>query len=876
MNGHGKIVQIQKFRVFQQLQSSQDRGEGSVFMELANGAGRHGVHHTTFPGSGTVTLPAMFRASFAGQELVAARVALPELYATGKPVPAEAERANSFLTPLGPEPGRGWVFMRRGMLNNIDLDAPGSLVFQYEPDGGQPTTLTFPELTVAREPLCLTPSYVRTGDPTALYLVELADARLLAQGNPISKEYNVRAPFAAEDQTASQYYEDSLNGGTPWTWQTMVTDLWADAGLAGSASLPFSPHGTPEGFSFRGVPAYDALNSVLERIGCIICPAPFAGTFSIVQLGTGTLPSPTNWLIHDGDYLATYRGRVPFGYVVYFHKRNLAGPEVATGRVISQEWELPAPYSVTVASGVAGAAAGNYMPLWDDLPALYDASGALLNATDLAARAAERAADMTRMLTGGGDRLWKVYSGLVGIGPSGVIKGVAWRESSGGGVLAGVTTEMTRNPAYRLAVSDSGRWEERTPSGLFYGASHWLPSTRKDDNQYLEWIAVESLITVDFTAAASNDTFTATGHGLLDDDEVMLIDPTAPDTLPGGVVAGTSFYVIRLTADTFKLAASPGGSAIDISSDGIGSFVRTFNGYLYWPGKRVNFVPSERDFLEAEEIWCVSPGKYIPKVGKEYMGRRVARDGPSDDLRALYTMDIPDCCQGPDPFESAGGGTITFSCVPCDGTPAADLPVAWDMTFPSLSASSVHNCTGCDIYNGRSIRLSRIGGDVDSQPCTWKWTGPRGCPPGDDGTGCEEVILTWAAASSATFGCATGSTCWLLSINLGFLTDCDHFDAGVTAGVYFAYLEPTAEFDCVGSNTFQLKGPFPGDGTLGYTDEVSCNDIHGDPVEFYSEDGGYWASPWAGSCPDFCDLCGSSGGAPCHMSGTITLTPVFA
>ena len=67
---------------------------------------------------------------------------------------------------------------------------------------------------------------------------------------------------------------------------------------------------------------------------------------------------------------------------------------------------------------------------------------------------------------------------------------------------------------------------------------------------------------------ASTDVLTYDGHGLETDDEVTVRAASA-GTLSAPLVAGTVYYAIRLTNAAFKLAASAGGAALNITSDGV-------------------------------------------------------------------------------------------------------------------------------------------------------------------------------------------------------------------------------------------------------------------------------------------------------------------
>jgi hypothetical protein len=72
-----------------------------------------------------------------------------------------------------------------------------------------------------------------------------------------------------------------------------------------------------------------------------------------------------------------------------------------------------------------------------------------------------------------------------------------------------------------------------------------------------------------FTAVASTDVFTSAGHGFTDGQRVR--QEALPGlSLPGNVTAGVTRYIRDATTDTYKLAATAGGAAMDVSSDGAG------------------------------------------------------------------------------------------------------------------------------------------------------------------------------------------------------------------------------------------------------------------------------------------------------------------
>lgn len=74
------------------------------------------------------------------------------------------------------------------------------------------------------------------------------------------------------------------------------------------------------------------------------------------------------------------------------------------------------------------------------------------------------------------------------------------------------------------------------------------------------------------TADSSTDILTAVGHSYSNGDPVRVWNTGG--ALPTGLSANTDYYVRDVSGDTFKLAATSGGSAIDITGNGTGtSFV---------------------------------------------------------------------------------------------------------------------------------------------------------------------------------------------------------------------------------------------------------------------------------------------------------------
>lgn len=65
-------------------------------------------------------------------------------------------------------------------------------------------------------------------------------------------------------------------------------------------------------------------------------------------------------------------------------------------------------------------------------------------------------------------------------------------------------------------------------------------------------------------ADGATDTFTRTSHGLADQQPVRFVSPDGIIPLPTNIAADTTYYVRDSAANTFKVAATLGGAAIDI------------------------------------------------------------------------------------------------------------------------------------------------------------------------------------------------------------------------------------------------------------------------------------------------------------------------
>lgn len=63
------------------------------------------------------------------------------------------------------------------------------------------------------------------------------------------------------------------------------------------------------------------------------------------------------------------------------------------------------------------------------------------------------------------------------------------------------------------------------------------------------------------------DTVTSSGHGLVNTDRVIAFNVVG-ETIPTGIVEGAAYFVVGATTDTFQIALTSGGSAVNLTAQG--------------------------------------------------------------------------------------------------------------------------------------------------------------------------------------------------------------------------------------------------------------------------------------------------------------------
>lgn len=313
------------------------------------------------------------------------------------------EQVNSFYCPAGRWSFRGWVLLDRTSYNKLDTYSTA-----LQLNIGDPTkpdnTATLKNLAIVQAQ-CVTRGL--SSDKNALYLVELTDGRGVLHNRwfqfPATTSYNVRAPAYPQTDRGGTYYTGSMNGGTTWTWSTLLSDLWSSMGtfLGAYPGLPTNmavPLNAPENFYLQGVPAWPALCDILDHLGMTVaCDLTQASPYTLVSMGAADsafAALQTKYaarLEDDLEWIDTGAGRVPQSIKVLFRRRNdVYGTEEVVRRD-GQQWVTTPLYSVSVAAPSRFASATGTHHLWDDFTVRYDMDG-VINSTD-AAYAAQIAQD---------------------------------------------------------------------------------------------------------------------------------------------------------------------------------------------------------------------------------------------------------------------------------------------------------------------------------------------------------------------------------------------------------------------------------------------------------------------------------------------------
>lgn len=299
------------------------------------------------------------------------------------------QRANCIFNPLGPAPTKGWFVMTKGALSELDLNEAHTIYWnQYltDVDSGaitSTTNLVFQGMYIVSSERVLQGG---VGDANALHLVEFADVRyILSRKSDTSQLVSNLRSYANNS--------DYLTGTTTYgTWENLVSALWSACGLLGSypglpATLPID--GVPQNHWFIGLNAYRALCVVLDQLDCALRHDPFANQYTIVQLGEDqTINDNNSTLKWNSEPQNSNVASQAETLTIYFHN-YLKGYGQERDAELADNWAYNGhSNSISVSTGITGAI--GTVPLWDDLPRIYNELGTLTNSTELTDRANNR------------------------------------------------------------------------------------------------------------------------------------------------------------------------------------------------------------------------------------------------------------------------------------------------------------------------------------------------------------------------------------------------------------------------------------------------------------------------------------------------------
>lgn len=145
-----------------------------------------------------------------------------------------------------------------------------------------------------------------------------------------------------------------------------------------------------------------------------------------------------------------------------------------------------------------------------------------------------------------------------------------------GGSPAYARQAVTWGPAAGRLKTNTNALTFDVPAGT-YGYFGWFNASTGNTGNYRGYAPfggaspLRGFASVDPVLA--NDALLSPGHGLVNTDRVILFNVLGT-ALPTGLTEGTVYFVVSSATDSFKVSATSGGAAVDITAVG--------GGELYW------------------------------------------------------------------------------------------------------------------------------------------------------------------------------------------------------------------------------------------------------------------------------------------------------
>jgi hypothetical protein len=176
-----------------------------------------------------------------------------------------------------------------------------------------------------------------------------------------------------------------------------------------------------------------------------------------------------------------------------------------------------------------------------------------------------------------------VAAGIKFIGVNTLTVAPASDATPGVTATAAATEATGGSPAYaRVAAvwsgsaasvkSHSGTLTFDVAAGTYGFFTFWNASTGNSGTQYLGYCVFKGASpkvgfgTVDSADVTAN-TITSNGHGLVNTDRVIFFNVVG-ETIPTGITEGAAYFVVGTATDTFQIALTSGGAAIDLTGQG--------------------------------------------------------------------------------------------------------------------------------------------------------------------------------------------------------------------------------------------------------------------------------------------------------------------
>ena len=141
-----------------------------------------------------------------------------------------------------------------------------------------------------------------------------------------------------------------------------------------------------------------------------------------------------------------------------------------------------------------------------------------------------------------------------------------------GGSPAYARQSVTWGAAASRQKSNTNAITIDVPAGTYAYFCYFNASTGNTSNYrgyapFMGATPLKGFFSVDTTL--TNDQLLCVGHGLANDDRVILYNVFA-ESLPTGLTEGTVYWVVNVATNTFKVSTTQGGAAVDITAVGGG------------------------------------------------------------------------------------------------------------------------------------------------------------------------------------------------------------------------------------------------------------------------------------------------------------------